>query len=169
MIIASVALTKNINWKDIKNQFEQEMASKLARLPGHRKVPENLKAFRSLISHELPETSSFDLFNQLIGILLKGEYTDLEQIKERYLNPELEKEKNILKTYNEQYIEVKQSASEWVSKNLTEEQLKTDWNKHKTWLPRRYTIYENPNLLFQDIAADTLSRYYIINLFGNPT
>ena len=57
--------------------------------------------------------------------------------------------------------ELKKSAKEWVLNNLSENQLQADWKGHKTWLPRRYTIYENPNISFQEIAGDTLARYVL--------
>lgn len=152
-----------INWDKIREKFEKDMIIKLGKLPGHRDVAENLKEFRSIISHELPETSSSDLFNKLIDMFLSLKSVDLSEIKEKYLDPEIGKERNTLNKHRDEFKQIRQSATDWVKKNLSEEQLQTEWKEHKTWLPRRYTIYKNPILPFQEIAIDTLSRYYLIS------
>jgi len=150
-----------INWETIKAGFETEMAGKLEKLPGHDEVAENLKGLRGIISHELPETSSKDIFEKLINMLLVGKPIDEEQIRKEYLEPELRREQEILERNNIQFEELKKSAKEWVFDNLSEDQLQNDWKEHKTWLPRRYTIYKNPNTSFQQIAGDTLARYVL--------
>lgn len=151
-----------INWKKVREQFEKDLAFKLQDLPDHRKVPENLREFRHLISHQLPEIAPLQLFKQLVDILLEGERVDLEEIEKKYLNPLLKKEKQILERSDKGFAELKKDASKWVKENLPEEELGRLWKEHKTWLPRRYKIYKDKRASFQEIAADTLARYALI-------
>lgn len=151
-------MNNKIDMSCVKDEFEKDMAKKLGKLPGHREVPENLIWLRNIISHELPETSPLELFEKLTEMLLDSRAVDEEQIRKTYLKPELEKEKEVLIRNSEKFERLRRSAEEWVLNNLSEEQLQTDWKNHKTWLPRRYLIYENPNLPFQKIAIDTLAR-----------
>lgn len=156
-----------IIWKEVKDQFDKEMFDKLRGLPDHRKVAPYLFEFRSMISHEIPETASKDLFQKLIKALLRGKKVNLEDIREKYLYPELKKESKLLEERKEEFNEIQKSAKLWVKSNLSEEELQKQWKNHTSWLPRRYTIYKNPNLPFQEIAIDTLSRYYLITLSTN--
>lgn len=110
----------------------------------------------------MPETSPLELFEKLIGIFLGGGTVDGEQARKTYLEPEIIKEKGVIERNRTKFQELKESSKNWVLNNLSEEQLQVDWKEHRTWLPRRYTIYENPDVLFQKIAADTLARYYLI-------
>jgi hypothetical protein len=153
---------EEVNWQKVRDEFELDMGTKLNNLPGHREVPENLKEFRGIISHELPETSSTELFQKLIAILLEGKPVNIEKMRNDFLEPELRREAKVLDRNSEKFHELKASADKWVRDNFPEERLQTLWEDHKTWLPRRYTIYENPNLPFQQIARDTLSRYFLI-------
>lgn len=152
---------EKINWEKIRQQFEKEMASKLQDLPSHQEVPENLRDFRHLISHQLPEMTPAQVFKELIALLLEEKPVDLSEIKKRYLNPQLEKEKRVLDKSKKEFEELKQSALDWVRTNLSEEDLKNLWEEHKTWLPRRYTIYKK-EVSFQKIAVDTLARYVLV-------
>jgi len=92
---------------------------------------------------------------------LEEKPVDLSEIKKKYLHPQLEKEKRVLDKSKKEFEELKQSALEWVRTNLPEEDLKNLWKEHKTWLPRRYTIYKK-KVSLQKIAADTLARYVLI-------
>lgn len=151
----------------MKDQFDKEMFDKLRGLPDHRKVASYLSEFRSMISHEIPETTSKELFQKLIKVLLHGKKVNLEGIRKKYLYPELKKESKLLEERKREFDELRKSAQLWVKSNLSEEELQKQWKNHKSWLPRRYTIYKNPNLPFQEIAIDTLSRYYLITLGTN--
>lgn len=155
---------EKIDWEEIRQQFETEMASKLQDLPDHRKVPENLRDFRHLISHELPETAPTKTFKELISLLLKGKRVDLSKIKNKYLKYEIEKEEQMLNKFKNELKELKKSALAWVKTNLPEEDLKNLWKEHKTWLPRRYTIYKKKKVFLQKIVADTLARYALIKI-----
>lgn len=152
----------NIDWSGVTKLFEKEMLDKLNDLPSHSDVPQNLLQLRNIISHELPETSPIELYKKLIDILLENKSADIDKVREEYLKPELEKEKQILSGKSKEFGKLRQSAGDWVKKNLPEEKLQKMWKGHKTWLPRRYTIYENHDVPFQEIAADTLARYYLI-------
>lgn len=152
-----------IEWQKVRNKFEEEMAEKLNGLPGHRNVPPELIEYRSIISHEIPETASKEIFHKAIQVLLKGEGSNSDKLRNEYLSPELEKEKRTLKSRGDLYMKIHASAKKWVESNLSEQELKRQWKKHMTWLPRRYTIYKNPNISFQTIAVDTLARYYLIS------
>ena len=144
------------------------MASKLQDLPDHRKVPENLRDFRHLISHELPETASRVTFEELIGLLLEGKSVELSKIKNKYLKHEIEKEEKMLNEFENELKELKKSATAWVKDSLPEDDLKNLWKEHKTWLPRRYTLYKNKKVSFQTIAADTLARYALFKIVASP-
>ena len=156
----------NLNWPKIKEQFEKEMSDKLKDLPGHREVPEKLREFRNIISHELPETAPKSIFRKLIIILLQNKNVDVVKVRKNYLEPQLKKESDILIRNQKEFNQLKWSVSKWVEKNLSEDKLQKLWEEHKTWLPRRYTIYKNPNIPFQNIAADTLARYVLIKSEG---
>lgn len=153
---------ENIDWEEIRERFERKMEKSLRGLPGHREVSPDLFEFRSMISHEIPETSSTELFQKLIQILLRGDKVDPVKIRAEYLIPEVNKETKVLKERKTDFKAITKSALDWVRSNLLEEELQRQWINHETWLPRRYTIYANPNVPFQTIAADTLSRYYLI-------
>lgn len=153
--------SQKIDWFEIRKQFEKEGFDKLRGLPGHREVSEELREFRNVISHELPETAPKSLFQKLIKILLKGKQFEIEKIKSEYLQLELDKETRILNKYRNEFDKLKKLAFEWIKKNLSEEELQRQWNAHKTWLPRRYTIYPR-QATFQRIAGDTLARFYLI-------
>jgi hypothetical protein len=152
-------MVDKIDWNLVRGEFEKEMAKKLEHLPGHDEVAENQKGLRNIISHELPETASPEVFEKLINILLTGGIINEDQIRKEYLEPELVRERELLERKKERFAELKISAREWVLNNLSEDQLQADWKEHKTWLPRRYTIYNNPNISFQEITGDTLARY----------
>jgi hypothetical protein len=162
MAIIVMNKTPGADWKKVRENFEKEIAAKLCKLPDHREVSENLRDFRGIISHELPETTSEEIYQKLISILLEGKDVDTNRYREKYLTPELEKEKEILEKYKKEFEELRCSARDWVNKNLPEEELQRAWKEHQTWLPRRYTIYENPNTAFQEITIDTLARYALI-------
>ncbi len=147
------------DWNNIRYKYEEDISKKLAGLPGHRDISEDKREFRSIISHELPETTSEQKFRDLIEILLSDKKFDINEVKTQWLNPELEKEQAFISKNEQRYNELKSSVTKWVKQNLTERQLQNDWKEHKTWLPRRYTKYDNPNLPFQEIAKDTLARY----------
>lgn len=151
-----------INWEKVREQFEEEMNLKLQGLPGHRQVLENLKEFRNIISHELPETAPIQIFKQLINILLEEKPVNLLEIKEKYLNPQLEAEAQFLNKFMKELKQLKKSAGKWVKVNLPEEDLTLSWKEHRTWLPRRYLVYKGKKVSFQRIAADTLARYALI-------
>lgn len=121
---------EKINWEKIRAEFEKEMALKLQGLPDHREVPENLKELRHLISHQLPETASAQVFKQLINLLLEGKPVDLQEIKTKYLNPQLEKEKQTLNKFENEFKGLGQSAMKWIKTNLSEEELKLLWKEH---------------------------------------
>jgi len=153
---------EEVNWQKVRDEFELDMRAKLNNLPGHREVPENLKEFRGIISHEFPETSSTELFQKLIAILLEGKPVDVKKMRNDFLKPELKREAEILSKFSEEFNELKASADNWVRDNLPEERLQILWKEHKTSLPRRYTIYKNPDTPFGEIATDTLARYFLI-------
>lgn len=153
---------EKIDWKKIREQFEKDLALKLQDLPDHRKVSENLRNLRHLISHELPETAPTKTFKELISLLLKGKRVDLPKIKNKYFKHEIEKEEQMLNKFENEIKELKKSAIVWVKINLPEEDLKNLWKEHKTWLPRRYTIYKK-NVSLQKTAADTLARWCLIS------
>ena len=151
-----------MDWWKVRDQFEKEMGAKLRQLPGHREVTPELFEFRSIISHELPETAPTEVFTELIQILLQGKPVDLPEVKRKYFQPQLALEKEILGENKEKFAKLKKSAIKWVKENLPEEKLQNLWEEHKTWLPRRYIIYENKNTPFEIIATDTLARYALI-------
>lgn len=155
---------RKISWKKVREDFEDEMFNKLKNLPGHREVPENLRDFRNIISHELPETISSQIFKKLISILDKGKVTDKKEARKKYLQPELNREKEILESHKNEFDTLVRSASIWVKKNLPEKKLQSMWKNHETWLPRRYTVYKK-QVSFEKIAADTLARFYLINKY----
>lgn len=151
-----------MDWQKVRNQFEKEMGAKLRQLPGHREVTPELFEFRSIISHELPETAPTEVFIELIQILLQGKPVDLLEVKRKYLQLQLVLEKKVLEENKEKFVKLRKSAIKWVKENLPEEKLQLLWKDHQTWLPRRYKIYENENTSFEIIAADTLTRYALI-------
>jgi len=154
-----------MDWWKVRDQFEKEMGAKLRQLPGHREVTPELLEFRSIISHELPETAPTNVFAELIQILLQGKPVDLPEVKRKYFQPQLALEKEILGENKEKFAKLKKSAIKWVKENLPEEKLQNLWEEHKTWLPRRYIIYENKNTPFEIIAVDTLTRYSLIKKY----
>ena len=157
----------DVDWEEVRKKFEKEMESKLRNFPDHRKVSSSLQEFRNIISHELPETAPNKVFRELIELLLSGKLVNLKEIKDKYLNPQLKKEKEILSKFRKEFIKLRESASMWVNENLSEKELKHLWKEHKTWLPRRYKIYKK-QVPFQQISAATLARYALINkLFSN--
>jgi len=79
--------------------------------------------------------------------------------------PELEKEKQILTRSKGEFKKLKQSAKKWVEKNLPENELQKMWKAHKTWLPRRYTVYKKQPTT-QRIAIDTLARLNLVKIKG---
>lgn len=115
-----------IDWEDIRKQFEEEMAKKLENLPSHKNVKESDKELRNIISHELPETSPIKIYKSLLEILLSGKNYDIANVINTYLNPELEKEKEILENNKEEFNELRESAKVWVINNLSENQQQTD-------------------------------------------
>lgn len=157
-----LVMENTINWQRVREEFEKEMRIKLEKLPGHREVGENQKDLRSIISHEIPETAPIKLFENLTKILLSGEKIDIDNIRENFLKPETEKEEKIFRKYGSDFEVLRKSAEIWAKENLQEEQLQREWKEHKTWLPRRYTIYKESNIPFQKIASDTLARFGLI-------
>jgi inorganic pyrophosphatase len=155
-----------IDWENIVKKYEKEMFSKLQGLPDHRDIPEKLRDFRNIISHELPESSSKKLYNGLIKQLLKNKLIDVDGARKKYLKPELEKEQRFLANNKEKFEKIKKDSESWIKENLSEEILQKMWKAHKTWLPRRYTVYNKPHTPFQIVAADTLARYYLINKYS---
>lgn len=156
-------MNNKIDWKLVRDKFEKDMAGKLKDLPGHREVLESLLDLRSIISHELPETSNKRVFKSLIDMLLFSEGNiDVNKIRDKYLKPELEKEARIIINNKRKFDYLRESAGRWVGQRLPEELLQQEWKEHRTWLPRRYTIYPNPDIRFQQIAIDTLVRYCLI-------
>jgi len=155
-----------MDWQKVRDQFEKEMGAKLRQLPGHREVISELFEFRSIISHELPETAPTEVFTELIQILLRGKPVNLPETRRKYLDPQLVLEKEILEKNKEKFVKLKKTAIKWVKENLPEEELQLLWKDHQTWLPRRYKIYENENTPFEIIAADTLARYALIKNYG---
>ncbi len=153
---------ETVDWGKIRENYEKEMLGKLRNLPGHQEVSEDLLEFRSIISHELPETASPEIFERLIKVLLKGKKVNLEEIRNKYLKTELEKEKKLLNQNRYKFVQLKRLAREWIHKNLPEQRLRRMWKDHETWLPRRYTIYK-AETSFEKIAADTLARFFLIN------
>jgi len=154
-----------MDWWKVRDQFEKEMGAKLRQLPGHREVTPELLEFRSIISHELPETAPTNVFAELIQILLQGEPVNLKEMKKQYLEPQLVLEKKVLEENKEKFIKLRKSAIKWVKENLPEEKLQLLWKDHQTWLPRRYRIYKNKNTSFEIIAVDTLTRYSLIKKY----
>ncbi len=152
-------MVNETNWQEVRNQFEKEIVDKLKGLPGHGEVSKDLSEFRSMISHEMPETAPKELFQKLIKILLVGKKVGLESVKKKYLSSELRKEEQLIKKHSIKFSELQKSAANWVQSNLSEEKLQMQWKNHKSWLPRRYTIYKNLDLPFQKIAIDTLARF----------
>lgn len=150
-----------INWNKIWLTLHKEIVLKLKNLPNHENAPKDLKKLHHLISHELPETSSIKIFRLLIGFLSEGKTINLSEIKRRYLNPELEKEKKILDKSKKDFKELKKSAGKWVKMNLPEEKLEKLWEKRQTWLPRRYVLYKK-KVSLQKITTDTLARFVLI-------
>jgi hypothetical protein len=148
-----------VNWENTRKAFEDEMSKKLSDLPGHRNVFTDKRELRGIISHELPETSPEKTFRVLISILLSDKEVSVVEVKEKWLEPELKKEGEFIKSNNKKFADLKSSAKKWINQNLSEEQLQKKWKEHETWLPRRYTIYDDPDTPFQEIAADTLARY----------
>jgi len=159
---------KKVNWKKVREQFEKDLAFKLLDLPGHRDVPENLRKFRNLISHQLPETAPLQIFRKLIKLLLEEKPVNLVEISKEYLGPLLKKEKQILEKHGEEFEGLKKEAKRWVKESLPEEKLRRLWKEHKTWLPRRYTIYKGRKVSLQRIVADTLARYVLIKTLPHP-
>ncbi|MCJ7804228.1 hypothetical protein MUP35_00635 [Patescibacteria group bacterium] len=151
-----------INWTKVWMEFEKEMRVKLKNLPDPGEVKGNLKPLRKLISQTLLETTSAQTFKTLIDLLLKEKAINLPALKKKYLNPELKKEKELLEKKKKEFEMLKKSAQAWVGSNFSEEKLKELWEKQQSWLPRRSTIYKNKTSL-QKIAADTLSRFKLIN------
>jgi len=158
---ASFNSSDQIDWEKVKEDFEKEMLDKLKELPGHREVSEELKGLRDIISHKLPETASRLLFRKLIRLVLSKKKIDVRKIMKVYLEPEIEKEKQKLTQHKTEFERLKREVKKWVEENLSEEKLQKMWKAHKTWLPRRYTIYKKQPT-FQKIAADTLARFYLI-------
>jgi len=154
-----------INWQKVKDQFEQEMIVKLEGLPGHREVPKELRDFRNIISHELPETAPKRLFRKLVKLLISRKKIDIRETRRIHLEPEFKREKQILKRHNVEFGRLKKSARRWVEENLPENKLQKMWKGHKTWLPRRYAIYKKQPA-FQKITADTIARFYLIKKYG---
>jgi hypothetical protein len=150
-----------VNWEKVKDEFEEEMKTKLHNLPGHREVSENLREFRNVISHELPETAPVEIFQHLIDVLLKEKQVDIDKIGREYLEPQIEIEKQTLEKHKSDFIRLKKSAAKWIKKSLSEKELKNLWKEHKTWLPRRYTIYKK-QVSFQKISTDTLARFVLV-------
>lgn len=161
-LIRLIGKLDKVDWRKIKDNFGKEMSDKLRDLPGHREVSEELRNFRNIISHELPETAPKALFRKLIKLLFSGEKVDVRKARREYLEPELDKEKQILTQYKTEFNRLMQSAKKWVEENLPEETLQRLWKNHKTWLPRRYTIYKKQPT-FQKITTDTLARFYLLN------
>ncbi|MBM3205338.1 hypothetical protein FJZ41_00600 [Candidatus Shapirobacteria bacterium] len=141
--------------------FEKEMRLKLKNLPDHREINKKFKPLRDLISHSLLETSSVKTFKTLIDLLVKEKPFNLVQIKKKYFLPDLKKERQILTKQKKEFEALKKSAGEWIKKNFSEKQLKELWEKHQSWLPRRYKLYKGKTSL-QKIAADTLARFKLI-------
>ena len=151
-----------INWTRVWMEFEKEMRLKLKNLPDSQDVKETLKPLRHLISCGLLETTSPKNFKILIELLLKKKPISLVAIRKKYLEPELKKEKEVLKQKKEEFEVLKKSAEKWVEENFSEEKLKELWEKQQSWLPRRSTIYKSKTSL-QKIAVDTLARFKLIN------
>lgn len=154
---------ENPNWQEVKEKFETDMAQKFVGLPGHTKVSAGLKMTRDIISHELPEMAPIKDYQRLIGFLINNEYERF--IPRKLLNHWLKRETEILGRDIDLYNKLKISALSWVKENLPEETLQKLWKEHKTWLPRRYTLYLDPNTSFQTIATDTLARYYLASKY----
>ncbi len=153
--------TSAINWQRVREDFELEIARKLQNLPDHRDIAVFLKELRQIISHDLPETTRLDIYQKLIKILLSSKPVNIDKIRAQYLNPEVKKEQLRLKIRGLEYEQAKKDALIWIKRNFSEILLKKLWLEHKTWLPRRYTIYPiKPS--FQQVAADTLARYYLL-------
>lgn len=149
----------NPNWQQIREKFENEMAQKLAGLPSHKETPEELREFRSIISHELPELTPLKDFQILIKLLISGDNDLL--LANKILNKNLKREARLLLRNLKLIDKLKPLSLNWIKENLPEEKLQQSWKDHETWLPRRFTIYRNKNTDFQTIASDTLVRYGI--------
>jgi len=167
-IKASTVIVKKVDWADVMKQFDKEMFDKLRGLPGHREVPEQLKEFRSIISHEFPEAAPETVFQRLIKLLLSSEKVDIYKLRRIYLEPELGRERRVLSRHVVEFEELKQNAESWVKSNLPEDRLHQMWEAHETWLPRRYTVYSK-RVSFQKTASDTLARFYLIKKYGYET
>jgi hypothetical protein len=149
------------NWQKIRDEYEKDMVKKFAGLPGHKKVSSELQEFRNIISHELPEITPVADFKKLIEMLKNGDNNLV--FTRKILKENLKVEALILNENQDLIDELKLSAINWVKQNLPEEKLQQLWKNHKTWLPRRYTIYKDPNTPFEIIATDTLVRFYIFH------
>lgn len=150
---------ENPNWQEVREKFENEMAQKLSGLPGHKETTGKLQRLRSIISHELPELTSLKDFQTLIKLLVSGENNLV--FADKILNDNLEQESRMLLDEQKLIDKLKLSASDWINENFPEERLQQLWKEHKTWLPRRFTIYKNPKIDFQTIAIDSLVRFYL--------
>lgn len=145
-------------------EFEKEMRLKLKNLPDPQDVKKTLKPLRHLISHTLLETTSPKNFKTLIELLLKEKPVNLVDIKKKYLEPELKKEKEVLKQKKKEFESLRKSALRWIKENFPEEKLKELWEKQQSWLPRcSYPYKYNSKTSLQKIAADTLARFKLIN------
>lgn len=152
-----------MDWQKVKEEYDKDLAQKLTGLPDHREVTFEQKPLRDIISHELPETASLDIYRKLIDILLSQKPLNIKEIRKEYLSPELAREKLIIEENKDEYERLSQDARDWVKDNLSEAQLRQDYKDHKSYLGRRYTIYENPETDYQTIAIDTLTRFALIN------
>jgi hypothetical protein len=135
------------------------MSQKLKGLPGHRDVPSKLFNFRSLISHELPEITPKNVFQELIRQLINHENVDVVKLRQTRLKRYLDQESNLIRENIAHFSQLQLNAKWWVENKLPENILQWQWQNHLTWLPRRYTIYSNPKVNFQMIATDTLARF----------
>jgi len=151
-----------INWTRVWMKFEKEMRLKLKDLPDHQDVKKTLKPLRRLISRGLLETTSPKNFKILIDLLLKEKPINIVAIRKKYVEPELKKEKELLKQKQKEFAVLKKSAEKWVKENFPEDKLKELWERHQSWLPRRDALYKSKTSL-QKIAADTLARFKLIN------
>jgi hypothetical protein len=151
-----------INWTRVWMKFEKEMRLKLKNLPDHQDVKKPLRPLRHLISRSLLETTSPKKFKILVELLLKEKPIKIADIRKKYLEPELKKEKEVLKQKEKEFAVLKKSALKWIKENFPEERLRELWEKHQSWLPRRDTLYKKKTS-FQKIAADTLARFKLIN------
>jgi len=158
---------KNRDWKLILESYEAEMSKKLKSLPGHKETSDRLRSYRGIISHELPESTPVEIYKEMVGTLLKEEDIDIDLVRKEILEPQLKKEANLLEKNRLKFRKLQKEALIWIKENLPEEELQKLWKEHKTWLPRRYAIYKNPNTSFQKIAADTLARHFVLMNYSN--